>query len=60
MDELYLIKLFCHIDDFWKNFKTKWEERQVANMARKRWWSTREPALSSSEIMTICVYFHHS
>ena len=60
MDALYLIELFCHIDDFWKNFKPKWEQHQVINRSRKHWWSTRDPALSSSEIMTICVYFHLS
>jgi hypothetical protein len=54
-----LLHLFCHIDDFCKDFFKQLQERQVTNgnrQAKRR----REKSLFESEIMTILVAFHYS
>ena len=53
---LNLIKLFCSVDDFWKEFKIHWEKNQIS------FKSSRGPTckISMSEIMTILILFHQS
>jgi hypothetical protein len=55
MDDL--TTLFCHVDDFWKVFKTQWETHLIASGTTKR---GPEPELSISEMMTIVIFFHQS
>lgn len=52
-----ITKLFCDIDDFWKEFAPRWKEQMVAVGKKK---SPRTPQLSESEIMTILIHFHES
>jgi hypothetical protein len=49
-----LLELFCDVDDFCI-MATKWTERQILGQANK---PGPKPKLSSSEIMTIIIYFH--
>ena len=52
-----LIRLFCSIDDFWKNFEPLWKEHLLDNQKRE---PRRLPGLSLSEVMSIVVLFHMS
>jgi hypothetical protein len=54
-----LLHLFCHIDDFCKDFFKQLQERQVTNRNRQA-KRQRKRSLSESEIMTILVAFHYS
>ncbi len=53
---LDITTLFCSVDDFWKNFKINWYQKQID------YKSPRGPKsyLSISEIMTIMILFHQS
>ena len=52
-----LLDLFCHVDDFWMQFKLYWYSHLLTIGTIKR---IREPRLSNSEIMTIMIHFHQS
>jgi hypothetical protein len=52
-----LLELFVSIDDFCLLFLPIWEARQMEDGSKKR---LRRGQLSTSEIMTILVYFHQS
>ena len=52
-----LTTLYCHIDDFWKIFRSEWEQHLINSGQGKR---GPEPELSISEMMTIVVLFHQS
>jgi len=52
-----LLQLFCHVDDFYKDFEPAWNKEQIRGGARRR---RRRGKLSSSEIMTIMILFHQS
>jgi transposase len=61
MKDHFLIFIFCLIDDFCKDFDPIWKRRLLSitpsggNIRNKR-----SPNLSTSEIMTIVIYFHFS
>lgn len=52
-----LTTLFCSIDDFWKTFKSEWDQHLIDNGKGNR---GPKPTLSISEMMTIVVMFQHS
>jgi hypothetical protein len=61
MDEDSLITVFCSIDDFCQGFEPDWNRILLEqNTSSNRWWTTREPKLLLSELMTIAVLFHSS
>lgn len=61
IDEDVLITIFCLADDFCKHFEPQWQQillpqkNRRADTRRKR-----SPALTTSEIMTIAILFHHA
>jgi Transposase DDE domain len=54
-----LLHLFCHIDDFCKDFFKQLKEKQLPR-ATSAGIRQRKRSLSESEIMTILVAFHYS
>ena len=52
-----LVELFCDVDDFCKVFIPQWENQLLEEGTRKR---NRHGRMTTSEIMTIVVYFHMS
>jgi len=52
-----LLELYCHVDDFWKQFKPYWQAHILQQSSGR---NARAPVLSMSEIMTIVIYFHQS
>ena len=52
-----LLELFCHVDDFWKQFSPYWRAHTLEQQGNRH---VRTPQLSMSEIMTIMIYFHQS
>ncbi len=52
-----LVELFCDIDDFCKEFMSRWQRLLLQNGVIKR---VKPSRLSSSEVMTIIVHFHQS
>ena len=54
---MFIVELFCHIDDFCKTFISDWESKLIEGGEKKR---RRQRQLSISEIMTILVAFHSS
>jgi hypothetical protein len=52
-----LIKIFCEIDDFCKQFEQQFKTRLLAGGTGQR---NRSCGLRASEVMTISVYFHES
>jgi len=52
-----LIKLFCDVDDFCKEFEPVWNQHLIENGSRQR---TKASSLSLSEVMTIIIFFHTS
>jgi hypothetical protein len=50
-----ITKLFCNIDDFWKNFEPLYKEKLI-NAGKRE--PKRKAGLSLSEVMTIIVLFH--
>ena len=53
---MYILPLFCEIDDFCKVFEKIYEHRSLSN-GKKR---TRATSLSQAEVMTILVLYHAS
>ena len=54
MDELSLVTLFCHIDDFCKEFETKCNQNLIEHDTQsKHWWTTRESRLCASELIIL-------
>lgn len=61
MDDTQLIILFCMIDEFCIKFEPEWKRIHMEHLSKsQRWWTTREPRLILSEMMTIVCYFHFS
>lgn len=54
-----LTKIFCEIDDFVQNFDKQFNPHLLPNGKRKENRGLK-PSLSTSEIITIIVYFHTS
>ena len=52
-----LVDLFCHVDDFCKAYLPIWNQKQLQDGSRKR---IRQGRLTTSEIMTIMIWFHQS
>jgi hypothetical protein len=52
-----LVELFCHVDDFCKEFEPVWRQQMLSSGARQR---QRDRRLSLSEIMTLLIHFHQS
>ncbi len=52
-----LLELYCHVDDFWKEFREYWYRQLLTAGKMKR---VRQTNLSESEIMTIIILFHQS
>jgi hypothetical protein len=52
-----IIKIFCEVHDFWKQFQVEWEKILIADPSRKRRKACR---LCMSEVMTIVILFHFS
>ena len=52
-----LLELFCHVDDFWQQFRPGWEQGMLQSGFRRR---RRMGQLSVSEVMTIMIHFHQS
>jgi hypothetical protein len=52
-----LLELFVDVDDFCQTFLPAWERKLFADGSKKR---RRSGQLSTSEIMTIIIYFHQS
>jgi len=52
-----LLELFCHVDDFCRQFVPEWLQLQLTSGAIQR---PRSTPLSVSEIMTILIWFHCS
>jgi len=57
MDSDNLIKLYCDIDDFWKEFSSEWNKHLIDIGKSKR---GPEPELTVSEMMSIVILFHQS
>jgi len=53
-----LVELFCHVDDFCQRFMPVYEKTILEQQVKHR--KTRECSLTTSEIMTIILYFYHS
>jgi hypothetical protein len=53
-----LVELFCHVDDFCQRFMPAYEKTLLEQQVKHH--KTRQCSLSSSEIMTIILYFYHS
>jgi len=53
-----LVELFCHVDDFCQRFMPVYEKTLLEQQVKHR--KTRECSLTTSEIMTIILYFYHS
>ena len=51
-----LLELFCHVDDFRRQFSTYWQKQMLEHNSKR----VRNPRLSVSEIMTIVIHFHQS
>jgi hypothetical protein len=50
-----IIKIFCQVHDFWKEFQVEWEKVLLSTRKRKR-----VSSLCMSEVMTIVILFHFS
>lgn len=60
-NEETLIALFCLIDDFCKSSEPMWQKLLVEfSEGKHHEKSHRKPRLSTSEILTILIYFHQS
>lgn len=54
---MLLTTIFYEIDEFCKQFEPKLKTLLITSATRTR---RRKSNLSMSEVMTICVFFHHS
>jgi len=52
-----ILRLFCDVDDFCKEFEPRWKQRLLNDGKRKR---IKKSKLSLSEVMTIAILFHSS
>jgi hypothetical protein len=52
-----VLELFCHVDDFCRNFEPAWHKQCLASGSKQR---NRARELALSEIMTILILFHQS
>lgn len=52
-----LLELYCHVDDFWKQFSPYWQAHTLERQSNRH---VRTPRMSMSEIMTIVIHFHQS
>lgn len=52
-----ILDLFCHVDDFWKDYQPEWEQWLMSD-GRKRRHHANE--MHPSEIMTLLIHFHQS
>lgn len=50
-----IIKIFCQVHDFWKEFQVEWEKKLLTCKKRKK-----TSRLCMSEVMTIVILFHFS
>ena len=55
---MLLISIFCDVDDFCKQYEEFIKSRRLENNPVKKGGRPRQ--MSLSDILTICVYFHHS
>lgn len=53
-----LTELFCHVDDFCEN--NNYHPLKIENCGQPKRGRPRQSRLSISEIMTICIHYHHS
>jgi len=53
-----LVELFCHVDDFCQRFMPVHKKTLLGQRVKRH--RTRKCSLSTSEIMTIILYFYHS
>jgi hypothetical protein len=58
VDSSKLVEIYVHCDDFIKDFMNHYKRTTVGPKTRRK--PTREPALSASEIICICIYYHLS
>lgn len=54
---MYIVNLFCRIDDFCRQFEPVFSQKLMAEKPKQR---RRTERMSLSEVMTIVVYFHTS
>ena len=52
-----IIKIFCQVHDFWREFQAEWEKVLIQQNRRQR---RRSCSLCMSEVMTIVILFHFS
>jgi hypothetical protein len=52
-----IIKIFCQVHDFWKQFQVEWEKILLTESRPK---TRRACRLCMSEVMTIVILFHFS
>lgn len=50
-----IIKIFCQVHDFWKEFQAEWEKNLLCSKKRNK-----ASRLCMSEVMTIAILFHFS
>ena len=55
--DISLISLFCIVDDFCQAFLPSWEASLLEHQSKQR---NKSSQMSTSEIMTIMIYFHQS
>jgi hypothetical protein len=53
-----MTQIYCDVDDFCKDYEKKYQSQIITSGKHIR--SVRKPGLSSSEIITILIYFHFS
>jgi len=58
MDDLPIIELFCHVDDFVQRFKETCSQEKIEYKKKKN--RNRSSRTSLSEVMTILLLFHQS
>lgn len=54
---MLLTTIFYEIDEFCKQFEPEWKKVLIQNKKQQR---KKTSKMSMSEVMTICVFFHHS
>ena len=52
-----IIRIFCQVHDFWREFQAEWKKVIIQNNRRQR---RRTTCLCMSEVMTIVILFHFS
>ncbi len=54
---MWLVELYCSVDDFWKSFKYDWDKHLIDSGKLKR---GPEPKLAIPEMMAIVILYHQS